>query len=920
MALTRNTAGLIYRDDFASLSGWTAPAEWTVDTTRPVYVAYTSDVAVLTGGAVGSADGSGPREGHLMQVSDSLWYLFYDAGDGNNSGSAAAWRIQYAKSTDRGVTWTKMGDVQGITQGSFASRCNAGFIWKEAGVYYLHVLSADSVTNGIPNTSYHNTIYSSSDIEGTWSFVRETPALGGSGSFDEVTVNVGCTKKIGSDYHHWWSARTASTSADPAWTIGHGTSTTPDGAITKDGAGAFIGSAVTGTSRARSENPKTWYSATLGIYALAANSVNSTGGFTDGNDIFYSPSQTDFQSSVYRVRTQDVQWTGYDGINAVGLISPVYTEAGAVVEDSGFVPFTWDSDPPSVFNGAANDGYHRGRKIRQGVLEPSPASASVSALGLTKHLYRSMSHSDFVAEFALDLPSGANSGTIGLCYRMSSADGTDGFNGYIILISLGDNALSCYRRTSGTWNLVGYSTRAPIKEADSVNIAFDRWKIVVSGGSHKVYFNGSSTASLDVTDSTYLSGSHMSFRGECNAKVRLFSARNSDTVTVTGLTSGDAVVLRGHGGVIIGSTTANGSGVATITNKHFPVRSIDVGGTNHTPSDGGLIWGGDSFSVAGGTITAGVEESFSSSDTAIVIASYAAAADEIIAALDSLLVVWITSSGITETATVADAVSVLMATNHNATESISATDGTSASYSTSGAASESITSSDSQSSAMAGSASAAESISSADSSSSTNFATAAGSESVSASESSDWSAANAASVAESVSASDAQSVIAAFVASVIEAIAASTTESAIYATSSAVAEASSLLDTVDFSGSSSADASESVSATDSPSALHLVSGGIVEAVSLDDAWSAIATVYGQAGDTLMVLDTPTATAIMGSAVIELVSLTDSHYGFTIWTVARGGVFVRQALNSVVVREVSTDEFVIVKNKPQTVRN
>lgn len=79
MALTRTTLGLLASDSFANLTGWTAPAQWSVDTSNPVYVAYPTTISILVGGAIGSSDGSGPREGHLMVVSDALWYLFYGA-------------------------------------------------------------------------------------------------------------------------------------------------------------------------------------------------------------------------------------------------------------------------------------------------------------------------------------------------------------------------------------------------------------------------------------------------------------------------------------------------------------------------------------------------------------------------------------------------------------------------------------------------------------------------------------------------------------------------------------------------------------------------------------------------------------------------------------------------------------------------
>jgi hypothetical protein len=597
-SLRRQTNGLLARDDFSSLSGWTASAGWTADSTRPIYLAYTSDVAVLTGGAIGSTDGSGPREGHLMQVSSALWYLWYGAGDGNTSGAGAPWRPQLAKSTDKGVNWTKLGAISGVTNGSYAARDNSGYPWKDGstGLYYMHVLNADNQAFGIPDVTYHNAIYSASDPEGTWTFVRETPPPGGAGDFDEVSVNVTWTEKIGSTYHHYWSARTANVALDPAWAVGHGTSSTPDGVITKDGLGNFMGTSVTGTNRSRPENAKKWLSDELGKYILASNVVDPSGNFTRANDIWYADSQTDFKNNVYRSRAQDIDWPGYDGANAVGLICPFCDEAGQAIQVDGYVPFTWDADPPSTFGGGSNVGFHRGRRIRAGVLEPAAGSAKAASNASPQFLVKSQSNSDFVAEFALELPSTAPSGLIGFAYRMSANAG-DSYTGYLLSVDVGSNALALHRNDGAGYTLIGSASRTAVKSEDSINLYVERWKIVVSGSTHSLYLNGETTPTLTASDATYSSGSYVAFRSTTDAKIRLFGLRSSDSVTINGLTPGDSVVLRGHGDVVIATATADGSGVATLTNKHYPLYGFTVNGTDYQPTDGGLVWGGDTFAM-----------------------------------------------------------------------------------------------------------------------------------------------------------------------------------------------------------------------------------------------------------------------------------------------------------------------------------
>ena len=159
--------------------------------------------------------------------------------------------------------------------------------------------------------------------------------------------------------------------------------------------------------------------------------------------------------------------------------------------------------------------------------------------------------------------------------------------------------------TSGAWNIsiqsiVGgtFTTLASgtdtsmFRDSNALNRIIARVRISVHGASHAIYINGNATAVATATDSTYLSGGSISFRATNPVRFTHFSMRSGNNVAVTNAGSGATVTLRGFGGIVLNSTTANGSGAATLSNVHFPAYSIDVNGTDLAT---GGVWGGDSW-------------------------------------------------------------------------------------------------------------------------------------------------------------------------------------------------------------------------------------------------------------------------------------------------------------------------------------
>jgi hypothetical protein len=608
-AVRRVTSGLLLSDGFASLSAWTNEGSWGVDATRPCYIAYPSTPVLLAGGSVGSDDGSGPREPHLIAMPDKpdgtkgRWYLFYDAGDGNTSGANAPWGVQLAYSDDRGLTWTKLGRVGGLTNGSYPSHCMGGFVFLHSdGQWYLYGLAADALNAGsIPSGNYQSEMYKAPGLAGSFTFIRESPALGGSGAFDEQCDVIGWVEQTADGtWHAYYSARALVTSGDPAWNVGHATATTPDGPWTKDGSGGYTAAAVTKKADGtRPENPKKWYSRVLAKHVISANAIASDGGIASGNVIWYADSQTDFRAAdVYSRRAQ--QLVAIDGNHtsaptAIGIPAPVCDQWGRAIQDErGRVGFIFDGNPTGFGDSAL------GRKILQGVWEPAASAAKYTAPDTTaRHLAQAVTHADFVAEWDLELDAAATSSSVAFAYRRSASSADDAGNGYAIQFDL-TGTVYLKKLTGGTYSTltsVAFVALAYqyLNDIDSRNLAGMRVRLVVIGGLHRLYLDDA--LKISFFDTTYLSGSAVTFWGQKTHWIRNFHLRSSSNVIVTGCPPGATVTLRGPGGVVIATTTADMFGTAAVSPTHSPGTEIEVGGRACPVPEG--VYGGDTFQFVG---------------------------------------------------------------------------------------------------------------------------------------------------------------------------------------------------------------------------------------------------------------------------------------------------------------------------------
>lgn len=561
---TRTSRGLILSEDFASLALWGNEGTWAANAGYPLYLAYPIPRYLLEP-TPASSDANGIREGHVMVIG-STWYLYYDAG----ANGSDPWKIQLARSTDRGKTWSKFGVQIGI--GAWAAR-GGNFIHKVGSTYYAWAVDAYSNAGNIPSPPYDGSIYTSSSPEGTWTLDSQGLVHN---SVPGLNNNVACAPCIvvnGGTYHCFYGAQ------DGSWVqrIVRQTAASPTGPWTNQGEVLPAG------TRGHPENPMAWWSAALNRWCMLVNQINDAGTLTDLSSLFISTSLTDWSSAVrYDVQRAVLYGAQANNIdttqgNVVGVASPFYETDATPVLDGGYIPF--------VFDGYPTDGNHNGRRILGGVLEPM-ADCARGAFGDTaKCLVRTVANSDFVAEFSFYVESTTGEGgQLAFQYRRDSAT-ADATSGYQVSFAVdssvpGSQVVELYKFSGGTpTSIMTQSTLKPV-----TGRAY-RIRIEVSGTSHKIYLDG--VLMIDATDATHASGAAIAFKGyRATVRVYFVHLRTSNTVTITG--AGSAVSLHSPGGIYVDED------VASITHTHYPMRALGNGATYAEFADG--IYGGDEYS------------------------------------------------------------------------------------------------------------------------------------------------------------------------------------------------------------------------------------------------------------------------------------------------------------------------------------
>lgn len=592
MSLTRTASGKIAYDDMSSLSGLYTTGGVSLDTSKPLFVFHPSTI-VAADPSISTNLAGGVREPEPLVLSDSLRYLFVDGGD-DTGGSGGPWRVQLLKSTDHGITWSRVGDLAGLTQGSHKYYCMSGWVTQDSTLadtkYYIQILIADNdLAANVPGSPYGNQVYATSgsgsdatQIEGTWTFQNETPTLGSAGSFDEKGVPVGGAILVGGTWHGYYS----SINSDGSLTnFGHATASHLNGTWTKDGAGALLPSGI--RDDALTENPKIWNWAAESLYVILGN----PGGDDGKGDLWFSTSLTDW-SGAYRQRVvEPVNFNIETIATTVSVLSPSHDANGIpLTSDWGQIGLYFACEP----NPSGTPLLHQ--HIRQGTIDPRPGAAMVT--GSLDFVMHNVAHDDAILEFEMEVQGTCNNVYLALRYASNSDSA-----GYLLGLRNGSLLL---QMPAATTLATASGQPAPYATVNSTNRWIQRCRVkMTTAGGIQQWVEGDQilnyTTSLSVT-----SGNYFGFRVDTGSSVPLrgITAYKAETVTVNGLNNGDVVGLHGAGGVVFDNQTASG-GAVTLTSTHYPLAYITVNGVKQSwaqSSDG--IFGGDAFSLdaSGGVI------------------------------------------------------------------------------------------------------------------------------------------------------------------------------------------------------------------------------------------------------------------------------------------------------------------------------
>lgn len=583
-ALNRTTSGLLLRTDFSAADGWTAGTGFS-RVSDPTMVTWGKvwDLAGPTSGD-SSDEYNGRRDGQVF-VEGSRSYLFVDSG--NNPTPHGG--IFCLTSDDGGITWTARGGMSCFNADGAGGSLDPGEAWggwfaKWGATYRTERFCALQNFGG--SNEWIPLMPAYSDV---WTCT--TSPLG------TYTYNSKIIPGTGWNAYSVWVTCMVRDSDGTYYRILGG----EDNPVTAQFCGYESASSLSGpwTRSANQINNTLWNDGQtaeevrwfhhqqlnrwIGVCNLIAG---GTGLFTNANGLISSSSISDWSSAKYYVM-QRVGAVLDTSNNAIGMPAHFTGPDGAVINEAGFVPFVFDCDPRLTDSWGTNaPGYHRGRHVFAGILEPSSNALLFSDTSGTQRRYsHPLVHTDFVAEFEVDVAALATGSYCALEYRVN------GSAGYRMMVRMESGHQQMQLEDLAGNLLAGGAGAQVIAPGVSTRI-----RVAVTGGLHQGYLDGELQIAL--FEGFVTSGTEVAITGKNNTwGMRLFSMYGSDTITIRGLPPSTPTYLRTFGRVPVAQVTPDANGVATYAGTHYPIAGVDVSPGNYAQAPSILLWGGDDGTV-----------------------------------------------------------------------------------------------------------------------------------------------------------------------------------------------------------------------------------------------------------------------------------------------------------------------------------
>lgn len=584
-ALNRTVSGLLLRTDFSAADGWTAGTGFS-RVANPTMMTW-GKVWDFTGpsSGSGSAEYNGRRDPQVYREGNTD-YLFVDSGNNPEPNGG----IFCLTSTDCGVTWAAQGGMSFFNEDGAGGDLDPGEQWggwfsKWGATYRSETFAARQNFGGgnewIPLMPAFTIVWTAGQVlSPTYAFNSYVlPASGWNGE----SVWTTCLLKDGATWYRILGGRDNPPTGQFA---GYETATSLSGPWTRS-ANQLDNSKWAGGQTA--EELRWFYHQQLGRWIAVCNLISAAGTYTDANGLISSPSISDWSGASYYI-TQHVGAILDTSNNAIGMPAHFTGPEGVVINEAGYVPFVFDCDPRLTDAYGTNaPGYHRGRHTFAGILEPSPYALLFSDTSGTQRRYsHPLVHTDFVAEFEVDVPALATGAYCALEYRV------DGAVGFRMMVRMESGAQQMrLERLDGTLLASGAGAQTIIAGVST------RIRIAIAGGIHQGYLDGE--LQIAWTDVAFpLPGVEVAITGKNTTwGMRLFSMYSADELIIRGLPPSTPTYLRTFGRVPAKQITPDANGVARVyvtEGLHYPVAGVDTpNGYAQEPNI--LLWGGDDLTV-----------------------------------------------------------------------------------------------------------------------------------------------------------------------------------------------------------------------------------------------------------------------------------------------------------------------------------
>lgn len=546
------SSGLLLEEPWNNLDAWENSGNWYPVAQKGLICYGKAPRTLITPGV---NDPDGVREGLILAISDDLWYAVSDGGNGVDP-----WRQWMRSSTNRGLTWTELGEFAGgIGAGNVATF--TGWFEQRGATCVALVGTTDTLfpppNTGLPSPPYGFEVRTSSSATSGYSVVGTVDPVPATWSASEILP--GGTLRVGATYCHFAQGKLGGSN------IGILTSADPAGiSWAQLSADAIADEATVGLLGRVPENPKPFHHPLLEQYGVLVNLIN--GSKTDCNGVLLSDLVDDWDEMT--VSLGMFVSPGF-GVDAIGVQTHVTAPDGvlAIDAETGFLPVIYDA------GGTPAPGYHLQRNIFVGVYEPYRGLSRFTSINAEVEKFtRPLANTDLIWELPVRFKNTTADTSVAFEYRR---DGAGVLSDTYRMVLRNGLPITLQKRISG-----GYTTIENSADAQVGQNGF--WQIFsgeITGTTHKAFLNGEEQ--INSVDAAIASGTHIALSGFGIAsggdmEIGKLVIYTSKSVTVSGLPASDDIVVR-CAGLPIQVVTADGSGNASITLDHWPVPKIQIG-------------------------------------------------------------------------------------------------------------------------------------------------------------------------------------------------------------------------------------------------------------------------------------------------------------------------------------------------------